>query len=305
MKLPSFVVVTTTIFLFAACASDSPPEEQATTAAAPTLEMVWELASGLDMPESVVLDEQRNILYVSNIVGEPAAEDGEGYISRVSPEGEMVEEQWVTGLDAPKGLALADGVLYVSDLDDLVAIDVESGSIIQRYPAEGAEFLNDVAVGPEGHVFVTDSRASAVYRLADDALHQWIKDDRVAMPNGIFATPEHLIIAAGDASAEEPGSARYLKTIEYGNRDSVSPFHGTEVLGGIDAVEPDERGGIFLSDWAGGTVSYLTPEGEHMTLETLEKGTADLTYVAETDMVYLPVMLPGRLIAYRVNWSDS
>jgi hypothetical protein len=100
-------------------------------------DVVWTL-EGLEAPESAHFDEARDALYVSNINGEPTAKDGNGYISRVSPNGQMLEAKWVTGLDAPKGLVSDGATLYVSDIDRLVAIDIEAGEISGTWPAEGA-----------------------------------------------------------------------------------------------------------------------------------------------------------------------
>jgi hypothetical protein len=68
-------------------------------------EKVWQ-AEGLDGLESAVLDSGEGVLYVSNINGDASAADGNGYISKLSLEGEILDKEWVTGLNAPKGLAL-------------------------------------------------------------------------------------------------------------------------------------------------------------------------------------------------------
>jgi hypothetical protein len=100
---------------------------------------VWSL-EGFKAPESALFDAGRGVIYVSNVAGDMVGKDGVGYISRVSPAGEMLEAEWVTGLNAPKGLALDGGTLYAADIDRLVAIDVEAGEITGEWPAEGAQF---------------------------------------------------------------------------------------------------------------------------------------------------------------------
>ena len=69
-------------------------------------EEVWSL-DGFHAPESALLDNERNVLYVSNISGEPNAKDGVGFISKVSLDGKMQEAEWVKGLNAPKGLVMS------------------------------------------------------------------------------------------------------------------------------------------------------------------------------------------------------
>ena len=60
-------------------------------------EKVWE-AEGLDGPESAVLDSDEGVLYVSNVNGEAAAADGNGYISKLSLKGEILDKEWATRL---------------------------------------------------------------------------------------------------------------------------------------------------------------------------------------------------------------
>ena len=63
-------------------------------------EQVWE-AAGFEAPESALYDAERDVIYVSNVVGQAAEKDGQGYISKLGPDGQVVEQQWATGLNAP------------------------------------------------------------------------------------------------------------------------------------------------------------------------------------------------------------
>lgn len=272
------------------------------TAQTVTLTEIWSLDDGLDMPESAIYNADENVIYVSNIAGSPSDQDGNGYISKVSPEGEMVEEQWVTGLDAPKGMALLDGTLYVSDIDELVAIDVSNGEITGRYPAEGAQFLNDVAAGEGGIVYVTDSGTGRIHRLDGEEFSVWVDDPRVQSPNGIHLLDGTIVVAAADSTAEEPGQERYLRTLS-ADGSRIEALGSSEPIGGLDAVEPDGRGGLFLSDWGGAKVMHVVPGDSVRTLVELTQGTADLEYVPESQMVYLPVMMAGRLVAFEASWD--
>ena len=109
------------------------------------LEKVWEATAGLITPESVLIDEEIDVIYVASINGNSAEKDGNGFISRLNSDGSIKDLMWVNNLDAPKGMAAYDGKLYVSDIDRLVEIDLESGRVISKYHAADAVFLNDVA----------------------------------------------------------------------------------------------------------------------------------------------------------------
>ncbi len=127
-------------------------------------EQVWQ-AEGLDGPESAVLDSGQGVLYVSNVNGEANAADGNGYISKLSFEGEILDKEWVTGLNAPKGLALHDDQLYVSDIDELVVIDTASGEVTAQHKAPGATFLNDVTAHEDGRVIVSEMMQNQIWKL--------------------------------------------------------------------------------------------------------------------------------------------
>ena len=77
-------------------------------------------------PESVYLDEGSGYLYVSQINGNPGEKDGNGRISKLGLDGSVVTADWVTGLNAPKGLRSFAGTLWVADIDEVLAIDIAS-----------------------------------------------------------------------------------------------------------------------------------------------------------------------------------
>ena len=257
---------------------------------------VWLLEEGLTHPESVIYDAARNSLYVSNI-----SFDGPGFITRVSADGMTVDSMWVTDLNDPKGMAHGGDRLYVTDVNALLEIDLDSGEIMAEHVVEGDEvYLNDVTVGDDGAVYVSDSRYSKVYALQDGAFGVWLEHDNVLMPNGVHVIGDELYIAAGDSTAEEPGGARYLQAISFSDQ-SVRALHGTEPEGALDAIEPDGMGGLFVSDWGGGSLLYFR-DGEGLTvLLTPGQGTADVEFVADTQMLYVPVMMSHQLIALKVS----
>lgn len=276
-------------------APDAPAEDPAPV----VLTELWRVDTGLLRPESVVFDAARDALYLTNIHGESAEKDGNGYLTRIAADGAVVAEQWVSGLDGPKGIALHDDRLYVADIDALVVIDPETGDILDRYVVEGDVYLNDVAVHPDGTVYVSDSRFSKIYRLAEDALEVWLEDPQVQMPNGVHVVGSELYVAAGDPSAENPGGARYLQAVSLADRQ-VRPLRGREPVGALDTVEPDGAGGLFVTDWAEGRLLYFDPDRGLTLLRQLGQGAADVEYVADRRTLYVPVMTDGLLIAYEV-----
>ena len=118
-------------------------------------------------PESAYLDEASGYLFVSQIDGQPNEKDGKGRISKLGLDGTVVTADWFTALNAPKGLRSFAGTLWVADLDEVIGIDIASAKENARVKIDGAIFLNDVAVGADGTVYVSDMLASKIYAIKD------------------------------------------------------------------------------------------------------------------------------------------
>jgi len=164
-----------------------------TAASAPKL--LWE-TKGLAQPESVVEDPATGVIYVSNINGAVMQKDGNGFISRLTADGKMLERQWVKGLNSPTGLALHDRTLYAADVDQLIEINAASGEILKRYDAKGAVFLNDVVVDDDGTVYVSDTPMNTIWRLKDGSFEPWLANDALNGPNGLLIQGKTLIVAS-------------------------------------------------------------------------------------------------------------
>ena len=94
-----------------------------------TVQKLWATDTILKVPESVLVDDKENCLWVSNIDGAANGKDGKGSISKLSKTGTPINLDWVTGLNAPKGMAKYKQELYVADLTELVVIDIKKGVI--------------------------------------------------------------------------------------------------------------------------------------------------------------------------------
>src|SRR5215203_1578225 len=156
---------------------------------------LWETPANLKNPESVAYAPKQNLLFVSSINGKPDQKDQNGFISKVSPSnGSIIDLNWVTGLNAPKGIAISnDGSkLHVSDITDLVEIDVASGKIISRFDPPGSVFLNDVVLDNQGNTYVSDTGGNTIYKLdanlgnsTSSSLQAWLQGPQLNGPNGL------------------------------------------------------------------------------------------------------------------------
>src|SRR5919197_163710 len=188
---------------------------------------LWETPDDLKNPESVLYAPKQNVLFFSNIDGKPDQKDQKGFISKVSSSnGSIIELNWITGLNAPKGMAISNNnnsKLYVSDITDLVEIDINNGKIIKRLNAQGSTFLNDVAADNQGNIYVSDTGTNTLYKLDTNikdnntSLEVWLQSPELNDPNGLHVdnNKNRLIVASlGDMS--KPGAG--MKVVDLMNK---------------------------------------------------------------------------------------
>lgn len=275
---------------------------QAGPSVAQAPEQVWQ-ASGFEAPESALYDPDAGVIYVSNVAGAPDEKNGQGFISKLSPEGEVQEAKWATGLNAPKGLALVDGNLYVADIDTVVAISTEDGKIHNSWTVQGAKFLNDVTADDQGRVFVSDMMGPAIYVIDGGQVQKWMEGGDLTAPNGLLATPDGLVVASwgdlkeGSFETDTPG---HLKLIDYDSKE-VSSIGSGEPVGNLDGVEAVGDGSYLVTDWMNGALFRIDAEGQAEQLLDLNQGSADLEYMDQEQLAVIPMMMDGTVTAYRIQ----
>ena len=250
----------------------------------------WATDNTLRTPESALFDPARNVVYVSNINQDsPSKKDGDGFISTLTPEGEIQTLYWVTGLNDPKGLALHNNVLYVADLDEIVAISTQSGAVLGRYKADGATFLNDVAVDNNGNVYVTDSDQRRIYQLRNGRVTTWLKNTEGNRPNGIFIDGNRMVVGFN-------GEVRFLDPETQRWTDWTKDIRSAD---GIAKIDED----FLVSSWHG-EVYFVNPEGRKwLLLNTSAQNinAADISYSDKLGLLFVPTFNDNRVVAYRLN----
>ena len=312
-KLISTLLIFTAFFL-SACSEDAQapqvattetatndmPEKKASGEVAISLELLWE-TQGFNNPESVIYDASIDTLFVSNVNGSPVEKDGNGYISKILLDGTILKKQWIIGLNAPKGLAIHDNTLYVSDIDTLVAIDIPSATITNTYKVDDAKFLNDVAANNQGEIFVSDMLLNRIHRLNDDQFNIWLESPELENPNGLHVEGENLILGTWGVmtdgfATEVPG---HLKSISIKDK-SISSFGGTPI-GNLDGVESDGNNGYYVTDWIAGKLYQINKKGDATLLLELEQGMADHEVILEQKLILLPMMKNDKVLAYKIK----
>lgn len=253
-----------------------------------TLKFKWETEAVLTTCESVLHDEAKDVLYVSNINGAPDAKDGNGFISKVSLEGQVTELSWVKGLDAPKGMGLDDGKLYVTDIDRVHEIDTETGKIARTYPVDGAKFLNDITVD-NGKVYVSDSRGGSIYVIEDGKVSTFLSD--LQGPNGLYADNGNLLVALWDAKT--------LNTLDPSSKEITKRTDGIENPDGIEAIGSSE---YLVSSW-NGIIHHIDSDWNRTVLLDTRQDTvssADIEYIKSKNLLLVPTFFKNKVVAYEV-----
>ena len=218
---------------------------------------------GFESPESVLYDEMGDVYLVSNVNGGLADADGNGFISRLGPDGTVLNLKWIDGkasgvvLDAPKGMALVGDKLYVADINVLRSFDRKSGLPLGKVAIVSATFLNDVSAGPSGTLYVSDTGFGKIQGLADvqktgsDAIYTvdprgvaavLVKGTELGQPNGLLADNEGVWVVnlAGQLS----------RVTVQGQRHVVASLPGT----GLDGLALLDGGRLVVSSWETSTV---------------------------------------------------
>lgn len=251
---------------------------------------LWETDTTLKVPESVLFDGKNNVLYVTNIDGQPWELDGKGSVGKVGLDGKIIAVDWVSGLQAPKGMGLHKNKLYVADLTELVVIDITTGTVIERIVVEGAGGLNDVSADENGTVYVTDSRARRVYEIKDSKASLLLDSSKLKGPNGILKHKGSLYVLDAGSMYRMENDGSLTKLAE-----------GME--GGTDGIENVSGGDFLVSTW-GGVVYYVNADG---TKEVLLDGrpqkinSADIGYDAAKRIVYIPTFWKNSVVAYELK----
>lgn len=290
--------------LVAACAQtddDAAPVAADTTADTTASASLTSIADvGFQTPESVLYDERADVYIVSNINGEPLGADGNGFISRVRPTGEVESLKWIDGeadgiaLNAPKGMALSGDTLFVADIDSVRAFHRTTGAPLGARGIAGASFLNDLAIASDGTLYVTDMGMDASFSpTGTDAIHRFDANGSrsfagaadLAAPNGIVADDGGIIVVGFGGPVIQRIAAGG------GRPDSIA----TLPAGQLDGVVRTSDGTLFVSSWEGQAVYRVSPDGAVSTVVENVEAPADIGWDTRRQRLLIPLFNGNRV----------
>jgi sugar lactone lactonase YvrE len=288
--------------------ADSATAKAADTAAAkPAMFASAGATDSMKTPESVRYDADLDAYFVSNINGNPSVKDGNGFIARVDAGNTSAMTMFVQGgkngvtLNAPKGMAIVGDTLWVADIDAVRAFNKRTGAVIANIDLRPmkAVFLNDVAAGPDGSVYITDTGIKfdekgamshpgqdQIFKITGRKPSVAIKSDSALKnPNGIAwdATTGRFVLG--------PFNDKAVSAWKAGD-STVTPI--ATGPGGYDGVEVLADGRILVSSWADSSVQVIANGAFRKVVGNVE-APADIGVDTKRNVLAIPRFNAGRV----------
>lgn len=259
--------------------------------------------AGFQTPESVLWDELNDRYLVSNINGGATDLDDNGYISVVAPDGKVTTEKWIAGgrngahLDAPKGTAIANGALYVADITVVRIFDLASGAPRGEVIVPGAIFLNDVASGPDGTVYISDTGmklgepVGAVYAIDKDGKLKTVAQSKdLGAPNGLGVHGKSLLVVSFNSS-------ELYRLDEKGQKQDVTRLP----KGSLDGIVQLGADDLLISSWEGSAVYKGKLNGSFEAVLENQVSPADIGWDKKRSRLLVPHLLQNTVEAYEIK----
>lgn len=274
------------------CSATKKQQKKSETASplAPTLELVWETDTLMTTAECVLYDKKRDILYVSNINEGPWEKDGNGFLSKLDANGNVVELKWIEGLDAPKGLAIFEGSLFVNDIDQLIEIDIEKGKIKGRTKIGGDPDLNGLTVDDSGVLYASGSKSFKIYRIEKGLVEVVVEGD-LGRPNGVYSEKDRLLMLTNQT--------HQLMAIDKATKEITML---ADSLGHADGIVQVGSGSYIVSDWKGRLFHLSATMDKTVILNTTadEINAADIEFIKDKNLVIVPTFFNNSVRAYKL-----
>ena len=318
-RTTSYVLLTCGVFLLAACGAGNDNKKRALSNQTENLAFIrpapLKVKSNIfSEPSAVTYDPEADIYLVSNVAGESLKKDDNGFISRVSPTGEIIDARWIDGataqvrLNAPKGMAVFGKRIYVADIDTVRIFDRKSGKARGNVKIPKATSLSGVSAAPNGTIYITDRglklHEDKVLASEQDAVHtiskwgKWRRLNRgpeLSQPSAISADDRGAWVTSGS-------SGTMYRISKRGKREEPMALPGD----GFDGVVRLADGNILASSSTNDRVVVGRPGGAFRTAVEGVRRPAGIGY--DTVRKRVLVTLPSSntvLIQQLSGWEET
>lgn len=256
---------------------------------------------GFATPESVEYNAVDDVYLVTNINGGSLAVDGNGFISKLKPDGRVIDLKWLDGkkegitLNAPKGMAIVGGNLFVTDIDQVHVFRLSDGQQKKSITIAGSTFLNGITPGAGDYVYVTDSGFNAgLVPMGTDAIYKvWangqyqtiIKDKDLGGPNGIWDDDGQLVIVTF-------GSGKMISIDRAGKKTALP----TPPNDGLDGLVKLKDGRFLLSSWGGSAIYAMNKDHTFTVFANALDAPADLGIDSKRKRLLIPLFKENKIV---------
>ena len=261
----------------------------ATSAAAETMptpeqaDVAW-IAEGEFCEPETVLALPDDTLLVSNVCD--FREQGNGFLTLLAGNGDVIAWKHVENLDAPLGMALVNEKVFVVDNNQVKIFSWPDFEILETIKLE-MTVANDLAVTPDETIYVTDTAKNFVMRVDGDRNQEWLTGkDQFPGANGIAVKGQYLFVG-GQRLWKVDLETESIKTI------------GPEWLADIDGIEFEENEVLQVTP-VGGPLVRLLANGETQILGGEGVGSANHGYAPSLGLALIPTGFDNQVIAIRL-----
>jgi sugar lactone lactonase YvrE len=258
-----------------------------------SLKHKWTSDTLLKTCESVIYLEKEKIIVVSNIDGDPTAKDNNGFLSQLNIDGSIKKLKWIEGLNAPKGMGVVGNTLYVTDIDEIVLIDIKKGKIAKKIKVKNAQFLNDITTDASGSVYISDMNTQNIHKIdSKGKLSVFAKEIKTQGLNGLLAKEDALYLL------DMKEGSMFKMSYDEQKLKSI-----TDGLPNADGLMSLDKEAFLVSSWHGQV--YLVAHGHPtLLLDTQEQklNAADAWYIEKEKLLLIPTFYGNSVMAYSVKY---
>ncbi len=255
---------------------------------------------GFETPESVEYYAAEDLYLVTNINGSPFEESNNGFISKLSPDGKVIDLKWIDGandkvtLHAPKGMTIIGNKLFVADITQVQVFELPSGKQLSSINVEGSSFLNGITPGNGDSVYVTDSGmkpgfessgTDAIYKVWENGQVETIlKDPNMGSPNGI-------VNDNGDIYVVFFNTAKMIKMDDKGNVTEMPKPYGSK----LDGLVVLKDGSLAMSSWESSSIEVYK-DGDYETIAEFLNSPADMDVDTKRNRLLIPLFNENKVL---------
>lgn len=262
-----------------------------------TTQRIATIKGELKGPEAVQYDAGQDVYFISNFNGDANATDANGFIAKAQTDGTIDSLKFMTGtreypFHSGRGMFIVGDTLFVCDVNGVHGFDRHSGEHLSYADLSQFEpgFVNDITIGPDSALYVTDSGKPQLYRISGNQVSIAV-DSLPHVTNGIIydETNQRLVMAGWN-------DAQIFLTYDpvSQTRDSA----GTGVGGNYDGIE--FVGNNFIVSSQADSSLQLIKNGKGSIFAKLPGRPADIGLNTQRNQVAVPYVALNRVDVWQL-----